>query len=69
MDRKSDNHIEVHFHAERFSRVNGEWYYSTREQENVGPFPARESAQEDLVLYLAKIGQSPEKNEPQRLCN
>jgi Domain of unknown function (DUF6316) len=56
MDRSTDNHVEVRFHADRFCRINSEWYYSMREQEGVGPFPTRESARGDLDLRLSALG-------------
>lgn len=53
MERKSDTHTTIHYHANRFYRINGEWYYSTREGEDFGPFTMQDSAQKSLAKYLA----------------
>ena len=44
MDRSTDNHESAHFHSDRMYRVNGEWYFLTREGTNVGPFATKEIA-------------------------
>ncbi len=44
---------EVHkVRSKRFYCVNDEWYFSTREKLQVGPFPSRESAEDALRLFL-----------------
>lgn len=41
-----------HFRSGRFYIVDNEWYFSVREQQDQGPFPTKESAEENLKLYL-----------------
>lgn len=55
MDRKMDDHMKAHFHADRIFRVNDVWYYLTRGGRNVGPFATKELARKDLARYVAQI--------------
>ncbi|MDX1457664.1 MAG: DUF6316 family protein [Marinobacter sp.] len=40
------------FRCERFTSVNGKWYYQTREGTVEGPFDSMKEAGNDLQLYL-----------------
>ncbi|MDX1285643.1 MAG: DUF6316 family protein [Draconibacterium sp.] len=42
-----------HFRSGRFYSIANEWYFSVREQQDQGPFPTKESAEENLKIYLA----------------
>lgn len=68
MRRQTDNHAHLHFHADRFCRINGDWYYSTRERQDVGPFPTQKLAQQDLDEYLTAIGLSLPKSDVEARC-
>ena len=53
MSRKTDSDDEtVYFQMDRFVQQNGEWYYTTREGEERGPFESREDAEGDLIFYI-----------------
>jgi len=41
-----------HFRSGRFYTVDNEWYFSVREQQDQGPFPTKESAENHLKTYL-----------------
>lgn len=43
------------FRSDRCFAVGGEWYLSTREGHNVGPFKSREEARASIGRYLAGI--------------
>lgn len=40
------------FRTDRFFCVSGEWYFSTRENENFGPFASHQQAEDSLARYL-----------------
>jgi len=58
MRREKDRSDAVHFRSERLLRINGEWYFSTREKQTVGPFVDKAGAQKKLELYLSEISRS-----------
>ncbi len=65
MQRSTDPPTGVHFHAERIHRINGLWYYLTREGANVGPFATKDSAKKHLVQFLGS-GEKMPAEEPDR---
>ena len=42
---------------DRFVQMNGEWFYTTREGEERGPFDSRADAEGDLIAYIRQIEQ------------
>ena len=42
---------------ERFVSMNGEWFYTTREGEERGPFVSRSDAEGDLITYIRHLDQ------------
>ncbi len=42
-----------HFRSDRIYESGGQWYCLTREREPLGPFPAAETAQRELVAHIA----------------
>lgn len=53
MARKTDSYNEsVHFQVGRFALQNGEWFYTTRESVERGPFGSRQDAESDLASYI-----------------
>ncbi len=58
MTRKTDSHNEpVHFQMDRFAQQNSEWFYTTRESVERGPFDSKGDAVSDLASH---ISQNPE---------
>ena len=56
MSRNSDAEDEkTHFQMDRFVHQNGEWFYTTREGEEKGPFESKEDAEGDLITYIRHI--------------
>ena len=54
MTRTTDTHNEkFYFQTGRFVQQNGEWFYTTREIEERGPFTDIEDAKEDLDVYIS----------------
>jgi uncharacterized protein YchJ len=53
MSRKTDGKDQkTHFQMERFVQQNGQWFYTTREGEEKGPFDSREDAEGELITYI-----------------
>ena len=40
---------------DRFYQVGEEWYFSTRESEDMGPFASLADAEEALIRYVAQL--------------
>jgi hypothetical protein len=60
MNRSTDKGMKLHYRMDRFVQQNGEWFYSTREGEDRGPFRSKEEAQEDLQSYIRKFNNTLE---------
>lgn len=45
----------VHFRSGRVFCVDNDWYYSTREGEDIGPFPTKAEAEVALTLFLREL--------------
>ena len=41
-----------HFRSGRFYSIDNEWYFCVREEQDQGPFPTKESAEDHLKTYL-----------------
>ena len=55
MSRKSDDDDKLHFQMDRFLQQNGEWFYTTREGEERGPFATKEDAEGDLLAFILEL--------------
>jgi hypothetical protein len=53
--RAQDNAPATHFRCDRVSRVNGELYFSTRENTLEGPFDNPQSAEREIQAYIARM--------------
>ncbi|MFV2059772.1 MAG: DUF6316 family protein [Gammaproteobacteria bacterium] len=42
----------IPFRSGRFYNIDAQWYFSCREQSNIGPFPKKEDAHQALTVYL-----------------
>ena len=40
------------FRSERFTHVNDEWFFTTREFTEEGPFSSKQDAEMELLLYI-----------------
>lgn len=50
--RTTDTRPVSCFRSDRFFLVAGQWYFTTREGEDFGPFGSREDAEKRLARYL-----------------
>jgi len=56
MSRKDEKDADaLYFQMDRFIQQNDEWFYTTREGEERGPFKSKDDAEKDLVAYLQTI--------------
>jgi len=53
--RAQDNAPALHFRSDRLCRVNGELYFSTRENTLEGPFANAEAAVREVQAYIERV--------------
>ncbi|RKS23950.1 hypothetical protein BJ917_3026 [Pseudomonas sp. WPR_5_2] len=53
--RAQDNAPATRFRSDRLCRVNGELYFSTRENTLEGPFVNAEIAEREVQAYIARM--------------
>lgn len=53
--RAHDPKPSTHFRAERFSTINGYYFFSTREQTLEGPFVTRAEAERESQAYVSRV--------------
>lgn len=53
--RKLDKEYDFHFRTERIFSVGHEWYFSTREDIDFGPYQKKERAQQALEMFLRVV--------------
>ncbi|EJL02756.1 MULTISPECIES: DUF6316 family protein [Pseudomonas] len=45
------------FRSDRICRINGEFYFSTREGTQEGPYDSRETAEREVAAYIQRMMQ------------
>ena len=53
--RADDSAPATHFRSDRLCRVNGELFFSTRENTLEGPFDSAEKAEQEIQAYIARM--------------
>ncbi|MFJ4194233.1 DUF6316 family protein [Pseudomonas sp. NPDC089534] len=53
--RAQDPAPAMHFRSDRLCRVNGELFFSTRENTLEGPFDSQEKAEQEIRAYIARM--------------
>ncbi|MDI2591300.1 DUF6316 family protein [Pseudomonas sp. N3-W] len=53
--RARDNAPAIHFRSDRLCRVNGQLYFSTRENTLEGPFDNPELAEREIQAYIERM--------------
>ncbi|MDD1968227.1 DUF6316 family protein [Pseudomonas sp. NPDC090203] len=53
--REKDPETAVHFRSDRVSRVNGMYFFSTRENTLEGPFFTKEDAERETEAYIRRM--------------
>ncbi len=52
MERSGDS--KNFFKTDRTFLINGQWYYSTREGIDQGPFESKQDAENEIALYIRR---------------
>lgn len=52
MNKRQGEDIYAWFRSNRFYKMKGLWYYSTREGVDFGPFQSRAEAEENLERFM-----------------
>lgn len=58
---RTGEHEKTWFRSDRFFIVDHDYYFTTREHIDVGPFPDRDSAARGLSLYIQVMQQGDSK--------
>lgn len=53
--REQDPVTAVHFRSDRVSRINGLYFFSTRENTLEGPFFSKEDAERETDAYIRRM--------------
>ncbi len=69
--REQDPKTAVHFRSDRICRVNGLYFFSTRENTLEGPFFSKEDAEQETAAYVRRMqsGKAPEPVPPAASLN
>lgn len=62
--RDQDPETAVHFRSDRVSRVNGSYFFSTRENTLEGPFVSKEDAERETDAYIRRMLAGKAQPEP-----
>jgi len=61
--RSGEIEVKVRFRSERFFCVDGDWFFSTREGCDIGPYSSRLSASNGLILYIHYMEANPKQGQ------
>ncbi|RON06707.1 hypothetical protein BK659_20695 [Pseudomonas brassicacearum] len=53
--RAQDTAPATHFRSDRMCRVNGDLYFSTRENTQEGPFTSHAAAEREIHAYIERV--------------
>jgi hypothetical protein len=53
--REQDSETAVHFRSDRVCRINGVYFFSTRENTLEGPYLSREGAEQESLAYILRL--------------
>ena len=55
MEYRNGEDTAMHFRSERFYAINCEWFFTTREGREIGPFQTHQEAEVELMLYIRHL--------------
>lgn len=69
--REQDPDATVQYRSDRVSRVNGLYFFSTRENTLEGPFQSKEDAERETAAYIRRMiaGQNSQGHHPHSSLN
>lgn len=59
--RAADSAPATRFRSDRVCRINGQLFFSTRENTLEGPFDSHEKAEQEIKAYIARMQQQDSK--------
>lgn len=57
MQFRSGEVVATQFRTKRYFCISGEWYFSSRENLQLGPFPSLDDAEIELMLFLRHVNE------------
>ena len=57
--RSTDNTFRIPLRTDRFFAINANWFFTTREGADIGPFETKEEAREGLSTFIEFINVAP----------
>ena len=66
MEYRKGEELKGWFRSERFYRAGGDWYFTSREMCEQGPFPSREDAEGELLLFMRQCCTQTQRNNSQK---
>ncbi|MGV8862651.1 MAG: DUF6316 family protein [Pseudomonas sp.] len=67
--RAQDPVPTVHYRCDRVSLVNGQYFFSTRENTLEGPFPSRTDAERETDAYIQRMQRIKAEQQQQSSLN
>lgn len=56
--RTGENPGKAWYRSDRFFSMNGQWFFTTREHRDMGPFTSRREAEIELAVFIRHITSS-----------
>ncbi len=57
MEYRQGEKSAQHYRAHRFFCISGEWFFSSREHLQIGPFQNKDDAEMELMLFLRHVNE------------
>lgn len=53
--RNGETDGKSHYRSDRYFTMNGEWFFTTREHVDMGPFITRQEAERELAVFIRHV--------------
>jgi len=57
LETREDEESKLWYRSRRFFTINNEWYFSTRENRDIGPYESEEHARKGMLLFVDSLKQ------------
>lgn len=65
MEVRSGEVANTHFRTNRYFCISGNWYFSTRENLQIGPFESRDDAEVEMMFFMRHLRENGQFAEQQ----
>ncbi|GAB1264663.1 hypothetical protein NBRC116493_05070 [Aurantivibrio infirmus] len=65
---RQNEEAKVWYRSRRFFTINNEWFFSTRENMDIGPFESEEQARSGMQLFVDSIKQDNDYNRAENVA-